>query len=240
MLHGNEEGGGGEVLWDKDEYPLLWTFTSLCQKLNGQDENYPQFIYSDEHFKSYAEKFLRQISENQDMNLIWKRFMPAALLLTENTEINADLSEKLKDMSNQQWWTKFYQFCDLVLFHQIKEVLFRQLAVPYHSNLKQLKRWSYRAKETQMFLDMHVLDECRYLYDWMPTIDLFGSGFDDIQRQLSFRFIQDGIRKHSRWMNPELFSGTAVIDQFTSGFEAVDPQSRIQIPSDAEHEIGSE
>ena len=50
-----------------------------------------------------------------------------------------------------------------------------------------------------MFLDMFVFDECRYLYDWMPTIDNFLHSIEDIERQFVFRFALDGINRHTRW-----------------------------------------
>ena len=71
-----------------------------------------------------------------------------------------------------------------------------------------------------MYLDMIVLDECRYIYDWMPTTDMLSNGISNIERQLSYRFALDGVAKHSRWYNTEFFSGTAIIDQDTAPFEA--------------------
>ncbi|PWE46785.1 hypothetical protein C9I49_06905 [Pseudomonas prosekii] len=71
-----------------------------------------------------------------------------------------------------------------------------------------------------MFMDMLVLDECRYLYDWMPTVDMFSKATRDIERQLAYRFVLDAVAKHRRWYNPEYFFGTAVVDQFTDGFRA--------------------
>ena len=71
-----------------------------------------------------------------------------------------------------------------------------------------------------MFMDMLILDECRYLYDWMPTVDMFSEAIKDAERQLAYRFALDGVAKHRRWYNPEYFFGTAVVDQFTAGFDA--------------------
>jgi len=106
------------------------------------------------------------------------------------------------------------------LEHQIVELLFRQVAVPYHVNVERTRRWRYQAKDTPMFMDMTILDECRYLYDWMPTTEMVSAGFSNIERQLAYRFALDGVSKHRRWYNSEYFFGTAVIDQFTEPFEA--------------------
>ena len=90
-------------------------------------------------------------------------------------------------------------------------------------------RWTYTAKSTTMFMDMIILYEARYLYDWMPTIDMFQNGINDIERQLSFRLILDGISKHRRWYNTEFFYGTAIIDQFEPLFEAKLLKPRIKL-----------
>ena len=71
-----------------------------------------------------------------------------------------------------------------------------------------------------MFLDMFVFDECRYLYDWMPTIDNFLHSIKDIERQFIFRFALDGINRHSRWYFKEYFAGTACVEKYgKKGFE---------------------
>ncbi|MFD2144122.1 hypothetical protein [Mucilaginibacter antarcticus] len=54
-------------------------------------------------------------------------------------------------------------------------------------------------------MDMLVFDECRYLYDWMPTIDMLKSNLANIENELSFRYILDAIGKHKRWYFDEFF-----------------------------------
>ena len=72
-----------------------------------------------------------------------------------------------------------------------------------------------------MYMDMMILDECRYLYDWLPTIDMIESGVSDIQRQLLYRFVLDAISKHYINYNLyELFYGTAVVGRGTKPFES--------------------
>ncbi|MBB1324131.1 hypothetical protein H5089_01145 [Pseudoalteromonas sp. SR45-1] len=69
-----------------------------------------------------------------------------------------------------------------------------------------------------MYMDMLILDECRYLYDWMPTIDMMSNSLTDIERQLSFRFILDAISKHRRYLSTEVFYGTACVGSNNKGF----------------------
>ncbi len=215
-----DEGGGGYVIVDSGQYPILWALAALDIELNGGDSNYPQFVFEDDEFSKFAEQFLSQLDINGSKKELINTFSLISYLLSEGSGQEEFWSAKLKELYSKHSFGDFHQFCDLVLFHQIFEVLFRQVAIPYHVNISETKRWSYKAKDTPMYMDMIILDECRYLYDWMPTTDMFFSAISDIERQLSYRFVLDGVAKHRRWYNPEYFFGTAVVDQFTKGFEA--------------------
>ncbi len=229
LFHFNEEGGGGDVIVEPGSYPILWTLAVLDKKLNAKDINYPQYIYEDPEFQKYSERFLSQLNVNRNEVKLIANISNISFLLSNCSLQPEFLTDELSTLSRSHTFRNFYQFCDLVLFHQIMELLFRQVAVPYHVNVEKTKRWLYQAKDTPMFLDMFVFDECRYLYDWMPTSDMFLFGISDIERQLVYRFALDGVSKHRRWYNPEFFSGTAVVDQYTDNFEAktLMPRERI-------------
>ena len=78
-------------------------------------------------------------------------------------------------------------------------------------------------------MDLITYDQCRYIFDWMPTLDMFEESIEDFNRQLSLRFAMDSISKQARWYNEEFFSGTAVIDQGTKTFEAKELRKRKRI-----------
>ncbi len=225
LFHFSEEddessGGGGDVVVDSGQYPILWAFAALDKGINQRDSNYPQFVYDDEEFAKLADGFLSQLDISGNRNDLLDSFILLSYLLSEGNGQEEYLSDRIRKLHDDHRFHDFYQFCDLVLFHQTIEALFRQVATPYQVNVKETKRWKYQAKDTPMFMDMIVLDECRYLYDWMPTADMFSEAFKDIERQLVYRFALDGVAKHRRWYNPEYFFGTAVVDQYTDGFEA--------------------
>lgn len=212
-----DEGGGGNVIVDAGQYPVLWTFAALDKKTNAKDENYPQLINLDENFSSFADLFLSQLrTDGQKDELIRSTCELTFSMFDTDTCLAGPLEKVINEHSSQN----YHQFCDVVLEHQIVELLFRQVAVPYHFNIEMTRRWRYQAKETPMFMDMAILDECRYLYDWMPTIEMVSAGFSDIERQLAYRFALDGVGKHRRWYNNEYFFGTAVVDQHTELFDA--------------------
>jgi hypothetical protein len=186
-------------------YPTLWSLSVL----NAVSEN-----SNDEDFKKLSRTFLKELNEkNSSHSLIVKNISQLTYLLTEHEGQNSYLSNTIKKIKENHNFSNYYNFCDLVLFHQILELLFRQIACPYHVNIEKTKRWSYKSdgKHTQMFSDMFVLDECRYLYDWMPTMDMISNGFQNLERQFSYRFALDAISKHRHWYNQEYFFGTAVV-----------------------------
>lgn len=227
LYHFSEEGYGGDIIAEAGHMPLLWTIAALHRKRNSQDLNYPQFIYEDPEYENFSNLFLKQLSyNNNEFELIYNLELLHLLISSNYSKFH---SVKLMELDKRKWHQEMYQFCDLVLFDQIKDLLFRQLAFPYHVNIEKTKRWTYIAKDTRMFMDMIILDQCRYIYDWMPTVDIIEAAMDSTDRQLCYRFALDALRKHTRWYNNEYFFGTAVIDQFKEGFKAKSLEPRIKI-----------
>ncbi|HGB9211656.1 TPA: class I SAM-dependent methyltransferase, partial [Salmonella enterica subsp. enterica serovar Enteritidis] len=213
LFHFDSNGNGGDIIVDSGLFPILWTIASIDKKYNNKDKNYYQDIYCDDDFNDYAQSFLSQMSANGNAHDLIKNISNMHFLLNEGRTENNFYSDSLRNLNKINWYQKVYPFCDLFLFHQIKEVLFRQLSVPYHVNMEKTLRWKYKAKDTNMYMDMLVLDECRYLYDWMPSLDMFYSGMMDIERQFSFRFILDAVAKHRMVYNNEFFYGTASVSK---------------------------
>jgi hypothetical protein len=218
FYHFSRNGGGGDVITESGDFPILWSIANLKQNRNCKDINYSDLIYCDEDFKKFSDLFLNQLSGNTETETFIKNLETMHFLVTGRSTYF--YSQTLKQLATKRWWESVYQFCDLFDFDSIVNLLIGQLSIPYHINISETKRWSYVAKKTPMFVDMFVLDECRYIYDWMPTLDMLENGIGDIERQLCYRFALDALAKHRRWYNAETFFGTAVIDQYQNGFEA--------------------
>jgi len=54
-----------------------------------------------------------------------------------------------------------------------------------------------------MYTEVFVMDECRYIYDMVPTVDMILGTVDDIQTQLLYRFVLDALDKHLFYYNRE-------------------------------------
>lgn len=186
------------------------------------------FIIKNDTFERALSKLRKQLALDSNENALLNAVELMRYFITETD--NEDLySDKLKKISSKWRPFKKHVFCDVFLFHQLKDILIGQLTSPYFYNVQFTKRWTYKAKKTRMFMDMVTYDDCRYIFDWMPTIDMFEEGVSDINRQLSLRFAMDSISKQRRWYNDEFFNGTAVIDQDVKGFEAKELKKRIKI-----------
>lgn len=89
---------------------------------------------------------------------------------------------------------------DIPMKNLIAELLIGQYTFPYISNSDQHYSVKYKAdgKKTWMYSDIFVFDQCRYLYDLLPSLELIESYFkDNIDEQIIMRCYIDGIlRKH--------------------------------------------
>ncbi|MEO9484385.1 MAG: hypothetical protein ABJG47_13090 [Ekhidna sp.] len=194
-----------------DENSLIWGLSD--------------FVVEKESFSSFFEKFKNQISIDSNAQNLLDSIELVSYFITERGEEGLH-SDKL-DVIRERWNSfEKYTFCDVFMFHQLKDILVGQLTSPYFYNVDYTKRWLYKAKATEMYMDLVTYDECRYVFDWMPTLDMLEEGVEDWNRQLSLRFAMDSIAKQRRWYNNEFFFGTAVVDQDTKTFEAKELRRR--------------
>ena len=125
--------------------------------------------------------------------------------------------------------SKLYQFLDKpnrVLFF---DSVINQLSYPMHYVSDKAKRLTYVAKDTRMFTDMLLFDECRYVYDWIPAIHQIPKAFSNPSWQYTFRFGLDGLIKQRINYNNEFFFQGSVVSKTIPGFEAKLFPNRIRI-----------
>jgi hypothetical protein len=196
---------------------ILYHLREVSKKNEDREshEDLGLIVEKDAEFLGYTQSFLAQISPSKKAKDLIIKLEDLSFLLLENRTFDSKeyFSEELHKLALVPWGKVIFQFCDVFLFHQILEYLVGQLSVPYLTNISASDRWSYISKETRMFLNMFVFDECRYIYEWMPTIDNFKNSIKDIERQLILRFAMDGVNRHTRWYYSEIFAGTACAEK---------------------------
>jgi hypothetical protein len=111
-------------------------------------------------------------------------------------------------------------FCDAPLPNLAIDLLVGVYGYPYHVNLEKLKRLEYTAKQTPMYTDVFMLDQCRYMYDLVPTLAMFRDGLP-MPLQLQIRICMNLIRLHTHESCRELYRGSALAGM-DEGFEVHD------------------
>lgn len=95
--------------------------------------------------------------------------------------------------------------CDIPMKNLLVELLIGLYGYPYIAHAGKAMSVKYKAKETWMFANVFIFDQCRYLYDFLPTIDLWESFFSDLPNQAIIRACIDGIRRNHFELNDALF-----------------------------------
>jgi hypothetical protein len=112
-------------------------------------------------------------------------------------------------------------FCDVPLPNLAIDLLMGVYGYPYHVNLEKLKRIEYKGKNTPMYTDVFVLDQCRYMYDFVPTLTMFGNGLPPAL-QLQLRICMNLIRLHTHESCRDLYRGSALVGMEVEGFNVYD------------------
>ncbi|WP_345238702.1 hypothetical protein [Flavisolibacter ginsenosidimutans] len=95
--------------------------------------------------------------------------------------------------------------CDIPMKNLIVELFFGLYGFPYVANTEQCLSLKYKAKETWMFSNCFIFDQCRYLYDYIPSPDLFKTFFSEIHHQVILRGCIDLIHRKHLELNPNFF-----------------------------------
>ena len=201
-------------------YSIPWFFEMARSKnpdnlksFAGEEDddcNFQEDFYNDKFVKCVL-NIINQITDN-DSKLLDKFCVMLYLIGSEEYGQNC-YSDKLQKISNIEWPKIAQQACDVFTFQSVIGLLLGQLSVPYHINVLQSKGVSYRAKKTQMYTDVFVLDTCRYIYDMLPTIDMLIERLQSISSQICYRFALDALDKnHLRYNNrPAILNRTVFL-----------------------------
>lgn len=95
--------------------------------------------------------------------------------------------------------------CDIPMKNLLVELFYGLYGFPYLANAERMLALKYKAKETTMFSNVFIFDQCRYLYDFLPTPDLWESFFANFSNQTIIRGCIDGIRRNHIGLNSALF-----------------------------------
>lgn len=95
--------------------------------------------------------------------------------------------------------------CDIPMKNLLIELLIGLYGHPYIVHAGKTLGLKCKAKETWMYSNVFVFDQCRYLYDFLPTLDLWESFFKNLPNQTIIRACIDEIRRGHLSLNNSLF-----------------------------------
>ena len=111
-------------------------------------------------------------------------------------------------------------------------LLYGQMAYPSFPVVDKMRRLHYTGNARQMFTDVFIFDQCRYVYQQFPSIDCACFAIREPEQQMVFRMVVDGLRKHLEDIcSHDVFPSchVASIDPVPKG-EIGFPNSRPKIP----------
>lgn len=120
--------------------------------------------------------------------------------------------------------------CDIPMKNLFIELLLGLYGHPYIANVEKNLALKYKAKETWMYSNVFVFDQCRYLYDFLPTLDLWQNFFENWANQTIIRACIDGIRRNHLNLNEHLFKW-GFIEGVPSEFTIPGLEKRIELNS---------
>lgn len=209
-----EQGWEGQALSEPSTHSLLFTLAHI-----GLLAANPGFDLGQAH-KKFFDSWIRQTSgkastalPDQVNSIKWYYGAKCD---------RAKLNERIRHLET---FTKQYMpwFCDVPTDELGFYPAFAQLAHPAHCNFSKVQRFSYIAegKTTRMYTDVIPFDECRYVYDWLSTPNLFTNDWAQLSSQMVFRMALDGIAKSAHFKHHDFLFGCHVIgndpDEFPVG-----------------------
>ncbi len=179
-----------------DAYPLL-NWARLINENLSKDHTLRRFI------DSTRKKMT--IEDALYIGSLLKRFEEADTGF--KTFIHNICGEKLKDtITKLDFFDRYMNLtCDIPMKNLLIELLMGIYGHPYIAHAGKTIGLKYKAKDTWMYSNVFVFDQCRYLYDFLPTLDLWESFFENYPNQTIIRGCIDEIRRNHLYLNNSLF-----------------------------------
>jgi len=189
---------------DPTNYSLHNFFQDLINGESKLEQSWKSFItkkdYSNYSIEMAVKFFYMQLDASSE-----------GFLKILSDSLKKSIQEIMKNIPDAIDGSQKGLFCDIPMIHLWQELAINQLGYPYHHNTKCHKRFSYKAKERKMCVDIFTFDQCRSLYDWLPMIEYYGLDLKIIERQILTRICIDAIAKHSLHILQKQYYGAHLI-----------------------------
>ncbi|MEN5229733.1 hypothetical protein [Brevundimonas naejangsanensis] len=202
------------LVTDPDQFAIGWSIAAALNGRNWSDENFP---VPEPGSAKLLQTWRQQLAGQPTPGVTAETAMIAYHMIREAPGAYARPTFDTA-IGQFDFMRRMHFFCDV----PNPEIALLPVIAPYsrpmHYNVEETRRFSYLAKQTRMFLDVIPFDACRYLYDWLPPIDLVPNALELERFQLAFRFALDSIAKHTIRYNSDYFYGVNAIGWDNDGF----------------------
>lgn len=203
-----------------DEIPLEQIFQY------SKGSSLARFVFYCKSKDQLSRRIKEFFNETVDLSTLYEAFALETLIRKEYIEFPKKLhvSEFISGDDN------LYQFLDRPHENLFMDVIINQLVYPMHYVASLNARYMYKARTKWMYSDITVYDECRYIYEWLPTVSMMRSIKEEPSVQYIFRFAADGlIKQRENYNNEFLYQGAVISGMNNDEFSAKKICDRINL-----------
>ena len=114
-----------------------------------------------------------------------------------NGKFHEKCLEPLENALREMQYPRFAKAVDLDSTKSlVAGLLYGQMAYPSFPVVEKMLRLHYTGNTRQMFTDVFIFDQCRYVYEQFPSISCAFFAITEPVQQIVFRMVVDGLRKH--------------------------------------------
>jgi hypothetical protein len=121
---------------------------------------------------------------------------------------------------------------DIPMKNLLVDLLYGAYGYPHVANTNASAAIRYKAKDTWMYANSFVFDQCRYLYDFLPTMELIPNFFENPHKQIILRGCMDCIHRNHFLLNHDLFRWSFIEDLYDERFRQAKPLERLDLIAD--------
>lgn len=172
-----DDDSGGDFIVEPDLYAVSWTLSALQNAApNTVDENYPAMCPDSGKLRN---KWMAELGGTPPQAIDARMALESYEVLRGSRGTSMRTAEFNELLDHYRYFHRMYMFCDVPTSELAFYPVIGQFAFPMHYNVAETRRHAYVAsgKVTKMFLDVVPFDACRYIYDWLPTLELVENSF---------------------------------------------------------------
>lgn len=175
--------------------------------------SYPLYVFLEESKTMSGSDPVTPIFRSYEVN--GKRvsdLLPTSLVVESILEGHWDVASDmlLSAIENSWFGSKLDPYCDAALPNLLVNSVLGIYGYPHHVAPGSSLRLKYTARETKMFADCLLFDQCREFYDFLPVLDLVPNFCADVGNEMLVRAMLDQLGWQDWSCDQHPFQGSAL------------------------------